>query len=264
MGMATGTEPVPAAVRRLTGRCRAVPVWTNDHGGVTFRLEPPAESDPQVEVEAVPGPVDPQVEAETRLRFAKWQPRSSPVDLHGEAARMRWAAQYAVVPEVLEVGDDAEGRWLLTLGLDGETAVSDRWRAAPALAVPALGRALRHLHDALPVDGCPFDWGTGHRLARTVGDARALREPPPVDRLVVCHGDACSPNTLLREDASLAGHVDLATLGVADRWADLAVATMATTWNYGPGWEAPLLAAYGVEPDPVRTAYYRALWHAGP
>lgn len=26
--------------------------------------------------------------------------------------------------------------------------------------------------------------------------------------------------------------------------------------------EAELLAAYGVEPDPVRTAYYRALWNA--
>jgi kanamycin kinase len=58
--------------------------------------------------------------------------------------------------------------------------------------------------------------------------------------------------------------VDLATLGVADRWADLAVATLATTWNYGPGWEDPLLAAYGVERDPPRTGYYRALWDVGP
>lgn len=32
-------------------------------------------------------------------------------------------------------------------------------------------------------------------------------------------------------------------LGVADRWADLAVATWSTTWNYGPGWEEPVLDA---------------------
>ncbi|MEV5414504.1 hypothetical protein AB0K60_37425 [Thermopolyspora sp. NPDC052614] len=34
--------------------------------------------------------------------------------------------------------------------------------------------------------------------------------------------------------------------------------------NYGPGWEEPLLRAYGVEPDPVRTHYYRLMWTLGP
>jgi hypothetical protein len=46
--------------------------------------------------------------------------------------------------------------------------------------------------------------------------------------------------------------------------ADLAVATWSTTWNYGPGWEIPLLDAYGVDPDPDRTRYYRLLWEVGP
>jgi kanamycin kinase len=81
--------------------------------------------------------------------------------------------------------------------------------------------------------------------------------------LVVCHGDACAPNTLL-DESGWTGHVDLGALGVADQWADLAVATWSTTWNYGGGWERPLLDAYGVEPDPVRTAYYRLLWDLDP
>ena len=84
--------------------------------------------------------------------------------------------------------------------------------------------------------------------------------PPPVDRLVVCHGDPCVPNTLLDVDGTVTGHVDLGALGVADRWADLAVASWSTVWNFGPGYEVPLLAAYGVEADPVRMDYYRALW----
>ena len=42
------------------------------------------------------------------------------------------------------------------------------------------------------------------------------------------------------------------------------MATWSTGWNYGPGWEGTLLAAHGVEPDPVRTAYYRLLWDLGP
>jgi kanamycin kinase len=54
-----------------------------------------------------------------------------------------------------------------------------------------------------------------------------------------------------------------AELGVADRWADLAVATLSLSWNY-PGrlWDAEFFASYGVEPDPARIDYYRRLWQA--
>jgi aminoglycoside phosphotransferase len=68
-----------------------------------------------------------------------------------------------------------------------------------------------------------------------------LTHAPPIDKLVVCHGDACAPNTLLGDDGCWSGHVDLGALGVADRWADLAIATWSTEWNYGPGWEDHLL-----------------------
>lgn len=91
-----------------------------------------------------------------------------------------------------------------------------------------------------------------------------LRDVPPVDQVVVCHGDACAPNTILTDDGKWSGHVDLGSLGVADRWADLAVATWSTRWNYGPGWEEELLGAYGVTPDPDRTRYFRLLWDLGP
>jgi kanamycin kinase len=143
------------------------------------------------------------------------------------------------------------------------------------------------MHDALPVAGCPFSWMAEDRLAdarRRAGEGRLdlslwheehqplgieralglLADIPPPDRLVVCHGDACSPNTLITGDGRCSGHVDLGELGVADRWADLAVATWSTEWNYGPGWEDLLLSAYGVPPEPDRTRYYRLLWDLGP
>lgn len=66
------------------------------------------------------------------------------------------------------------------------------------------------------------------------------------------------------------GHVDLGDLGVADRWADLAVATLSLSWNYGGEWEQELLDAYGVDPDRERVEHYRrspsklwAQWNAG-
>lgn len=93
---------------------------------------------------------------------------------------------------------------------------------------------------------------------------RLLDTPPPVDKLVVCHGDACAPNTLIGDDGRWTGHVDLGALGTADRWADLAVATWSTQWNFGPGWERHLLNAYGIDPDPERIEYYRLLWDLDP
>jgi kanamycin kinase len=89
--------------------------------------------------------------------------------------------------------------------------------------------------------------------------------------LVVCHGDACAPDTLIDADGRYSGHVEFGSLGIADRWADLAVATLSLGWNYpgstSPGsWEDELLAAYGIERpstlEAVRIDYYRRLWQA--
>jgi kanamycin kinase len=93
------------------------------------------------------------------------------------------------------------------------------------------------------------------------GAARArIGDPPAVDRLVVRHGDACAPNTLLHDDSTFAAHVDLGSLEVADRWADLGVAAWSMAWNYGPGYEDIVYAGYGITPDRERIAYYRLLW----
>lgn len=46
---------------------------------------------------------------------------------------------------------------------------------------------------------------------------------------------------------------------MADRWADLAVATLSLGWNYPGRWEEVFFAAYGVAPDAERIDYYRRL-----
>lgn len=219
--------------------------------------------------------------------FVKWAPVGSGLDLAAEAARLAWAVAFTAVPRLHEQSEDQTGSWFVTGALQGENAVSARWRARPEAAVQALGEGLRALHEALPVPECPFSWSAQERVADAQHRARAglvdprrwhpvhhvidlsralelLSDVPPVDQLVVCHGDACAPNTLLSDDGHCSGHVDLGDLGTADRWADLAVATWSTEWNYGPGWQRLLLDAYGVAPDPDRTRYYRLLWDLGP
>jgi kanamycin kinase len=218
--------------------------------------------------------------------FVKWAPAGSPLDLAAEAARMNWAVAYTRVPHMLDLGADGEGSWLVTAPLPGHNAVSPRWLADPRTAVIAIGEGLRAMHDALPVTHCPFSWMAQERIAaaqraaaagrldtsdwapehQELGIAGAIAQVqniPSADKLVVCHGDACAPNTLIADNGRWSGHVDLGDLGVADRWADLAIATWSTEWNYGPGWEQLLLDAYGIKPDAERTRYYRLLWELG-
>lgn len=236
------TEPVaiPDAVVRLAGGARLTPVWLNDLGGVTFRTDDG--------------------------RFIKYGPRNREWTLADEAERLAWAVRWVRVPHVLEVGGDDENEWLVTAALAGDSAVAPRWIADPGTAVRAVGEGLRALHDTLPVAECPFDWSVVARIAnaerRGIRVPDALRTAPPVDLLVVCHADACCPNTLVGDDGRWTAHVDLGLLGVGDRWGDIAVASMSTEWNYGPGWDDALIEAYGIDPDRERLAYYRDLWNA--
>jgi kanamycin kinase len=257
----TGPVAVPATVEAIAGSGSITPVWRNALGGLTFRID----------------------DSRTGTRYAKWVPVGTPeIDLAAEAERLTWACGWAVVPRVVDHGTDADGTWLLTAAVPGLSAVAPRWVADPTRAATAIGRGLRRLHDALPVDRCPFDWSVDSRLVRAderirdgegpadrfpehrhldLAEARArLARPPPIACLVVCHGDACVPNTLLHDDGTPAAHVDLGSLGLADRWADLAVAAWSTEWNYGPGHAHMVYDGYGIAPDPERIAYYRLLW----
>jgi kanamycin kinase len=254
----TATE-LPDAVARVADGAPVTLVWRNELGGLTFRVDH--------------GPRD--------VRYVKWVQAGTPeIDLAAEAGRLSWARLWVPVPRVLHHGRDDTAEWLVTAAVPGRSAVD--WKADFAVAAAAIGRGLRLLHDALPADDCPFQWSVEQRLLRAdarIADGegpgdwapehrhlepaearRRLDHPPPIDRLVVCHGDACVPNTLLHDDGSFAAHVDLGSLGVADRWADLAVATWSCDWDYGPGFDRVLLDAYGIEPDAQRIAYYRLLY----
>lgn len=245
MSIPLSTAPVPPSVRRRAGRSVAVPVWENADGGLTFRVGEGASG-----------------------THVKWGPAGYRDLFRREASALRWASAWLAVPRVVELDvEDADGGVILvTSSLPARSAVDPHWIARPDRAARACGEALRALHDALPVGECPFSWEVPFRIAEaashgvTVPDE--LRTPPPTDQLVVCHGDPCVPNTLLDDAGAPAGFVDLGALGLADRWADLAVGSMSLEWNYGPGYEHLYFEGYGIEPDPRRVDYYRRLWNA--
>lgn len=253
---------IPHAVEGLIKGRRFEVVWLNDFGGLTFRIDDTASS-----------------------RYVKWLPVASEVDVTVEVAKLRWASAYTPVPIVIEWGSDTEGSWIVTESIVADNAVTTRWKRDPVRAAAALGAGLRAFHDALPKEGCPYTWSAAQRLRdiqrcvengsleqhqwspwfssltlRTALDE--LRVIPDED-LVVCHGDACAPNTLIDESGKWVAHVDLGNLGIGDRWADLAILTWSTVWNYGEGWEMNVYDAYGIEPDLEKIRFYRLLWELG-
>ncbi|MGW2094163.1 phosphotransferase [Promicromonospora sukumoe] len=273
VGISPTPVEVPPVVHDLAGRLRpvatVVPVWRNEYGGFTARLEDCAQLEDR---RNTPGRTTSR--AAGRSSYLKWVPRGSacPSPL-AEADRLVWAGSFAPLPRVLDAGRDRHGSWLLTEAVErggaiATSAIEPRWRSQAKRSAIAIGLGLRRLHDLLPVDTCSFVRTAELRVAAlTRSAAVTLRgtpwgDPPPVDRLVVCHGDATVPNTLLDRAGRFVAHVDVGDLGVADRWSDIAVTTRSVTRRYGPGLEPLVLAAYGVAPDPVRTSYYRALWDA--
>ena len=73
-----GPVDVPAVVEALAGADTITPVWRNELGGLTFRLEG------------------------EMVRYAKWVAAGTPeIDLRGEAERLAWARQWVTVPRVL-------------------------------------------------------------------------------------------------------------------------------------------------------------------
>ena len=258
-GPPTASVVIPRAVEKYIGGRLFRIVWLNELGGLTFRIG-----------------------TGTASVHLKWTSAESGVDLKVEEAKLRWARAFTLVPEVIDFGSDADGSWLVTKSIDAENAVSRRWGQDPGRATAALGQGLRGLHDALPVSSCPYSWSLEERLSalhhrfasgalsddnRTFeiasrGVPAALLElaSRPDEDVVVCHGDACAPNTLVGTKGRWIGHVDLGALGVGDRWADLAIMSWSAVWNYGPQWEMNIYSSYGIEPDQVKIRYYRLLW----
>lgn len=223
--------------------------------------------------------------ADGRVCFVKVSKAGQWVSRQDECERLRWSKPYLPVPEVLDCGSDSETEWLVSVELPGIDATRHPLRSDPAQLVRALAIGLARFHESAPVGECPFDFQLDTALARvrrrveegridaaedfnddhahlTLEEALTfLEQKRPTDEdLVVCHGDYCPPNVLLDRDGLITGYLDVGELGVADRWWDVAVGAWAATWNYGPGHEDLFYAAYGIQRDDERIAFYRLLY----
>lgn len=110
----------------------------------------------------------------------------------------------------------------------GSFAVGDTWRARRPEAIRAIATGQRALHAVA------------------------------IDNVVLVHGDACAPNTLISIDCEWTGHVG--DLAIGNRWADLVIALLSLDWNSAEGHQDEFFDAYGIEPDHSKIEYHRAPW----
>lgn len=218
---------IPRIVHTLAAGSEPELAWRNDLGGLTFRIG---------------------------NRYLKWNPRSTSIDLQRERLRLEWISMRHPAPRVVDDGVDEDAQWLMTEVVPGESAVGDRWRARRPEAIRAIATGLRAIH-AIAIDDFPADWTTEVWVGQ---QPDSLGDRPPIETPVLVHGDACAPNTLIADDGAWSGNVDFGDLGVGDRWADLAIASLSLDWNFGEGHQAEFFDAYGIRPDEDRIRYYRA------
>lgn len=216
--------------------------------------------------------------------FAKCCAPSGVPELEAERDRIAWLAGTGMPSAtVVDWLVSEDGACLLTSAVPGVAGIdlpSWGWLGA----METLGRTLRELH-ALP--DCPFErplasvvasaqdvvrrgavnadfltdeWravAPESLLAQVVAESTYVES---VTELAVCHGDACLPNVFFDPlTLRVTGFIDVGRLGIADRYADLALTTIQLydVWSVDP---TPFLTSYGLtEPDRRRLDFYRLL-----
>ncbi|MFD3405678.1 phosphotransferase [Kribbella sp. NPDC058693] len=217
--------------------------------------------------------------------FAKCCGPSGVAELAGERDRVEWLAGTGIpgakVVDWFESSSD--GACLLTsavAGVPGDALPPSSYERA----MRGFGAVLRDLH---ALTDCPFERPLATVIAVAEDVVRrdavnpdfltdewrllkpsdlldqVVAESPYVESVlepVVCHGDACLPNVFFDpQTLEVTGLIDLGRLGVADRYSDLALASvqLQDEWSADP---ATFLEAYGlVEPDPRRLHFFRLL-----
>ncbi|MFJ1828647.1 APH(3'') family aminoglycoside O-phosphotransferase [Streptomyces sp. NPDC088178] len=226
-------------------------------------------------------------------RYAKCAAAAGAADLRAERDRMAWLTGQGVPgPQVLDWHSGDAGACLVSGAVSGVPA--DRVSAADLRdSWERVAAAVRLLHE-VPVRQCPFRRDLDGRvaLARDVV-ARGAVNPeflpvqqqhtpaaellahlvPQVARrraqeaadMVVCHGDLCLPNIVLDpRTLDVSGFIDLGRLGLADRYADLALllANARETWTdekQARAADAAFAESYGIALDHDRLRFYLRL-----
>lgn len=177
--------PIPDDVLEITGP-DPTPIWLNQMGGLTVRFE-------------LDRPGGAEFESRQRWGYLKRNPLPNSEELGLKATKLRWMDGRHPGPRVVDhIRRDVEGadvEYLITEASPGINAVDPTRVADASNAINAIAQRLRMRH-GIPVDDCSWTWSTEDRLSVVSTEAVSrLGLALSVDRIAVCHGDPCAPNT---------------------------------------------------------------------
>lgn len=98
------------------------------------------------------------------------------------------------------------------------------------------------------------------RVGRRADDilAELTSSMPDAEDLVVAHGDATFDNVMINDEGFL-GVIDVGSLGVADRWSDVALVLRDVHRRFGDKRTALFLEQYGTAMNAEKQHYYQLL-----
>jgi kanamycin kinase len=253
---------VSANLRRAYGHYTWVPVTIGHSGAAVFRLED-GTGHPQLYIKSQTAPNMPGTPS-----------------LLDESVRLVWLSEHGVpTPEVVECDRDGTEEWLITRATAGRSG-AEPWDAdVRGRVVDAIADFASAIH-RLPVDDCPFDRTLAVSIpaaeeAATGGHAdgdslenlleNLFATWPDEEDVVVCHGDFCLPNVILDPvTLDVVGVIDVGRLGLADRYADLAlmarsIGDQRLNPQFSGEYAERFLARVGARGDDERVAFYRLL-----
>ncbi|MCX6046613.1 MAG: aminoglycoside 3'-phosphotransferase [Chloroflexi bacterium] len=237
---------LPSPLAEITKACTWHQILLGQSGATVYRLTRPDQ---------------------TQL-YLKTGPSAPNHSLLDEKERLVWLHARLPVPHVELFVQDDQLDYLLMAEMPGIDTSDKVYSSDLPTMVRLLGEGMRLFH-SVPIVDCPFDETLNIKMARArqraasgllplelLAELEATR--PQTEDLVLTHGDYCLPNILLH-NGQLSGFIDLGRAGVADRYQDIALAVRSLAYNFGEGWAPQLFAAYGIEPDEAKLAFYTQL-----
>lgn len=249
MDISTLVAELPPGLQAYVSDCDLVPVDVGTTGSVVVQIVK---------------------EGATRHYLKVREHGSVAPSLHPEYERLSWLEGRVRVPKVVEFGSDEACEWLVTTALSGVNGVSAEVAGDAVGLVRRFGEALAIFHQSVSVEGCPFDASTQslldaarqrveeHQVAvaefQPVNSGTTPEEllkylatsVPPLDQLVVAHGDYSMPNVIINEP-ELPGYVDVGLCGVGDPYLDLAIGAKSVALNLGGAAVGLFFEGYGIE-----------------
>ena len=188
-----------------------------------------------------------------------------------EFVMLNWLKGKLPVPDVIYQYKEGDQEYLLLSEIPGKVSYEVFSKSDIEVNLGILANGLQKFH-TLSTSGCPrkitiemmmqhaetrlkqglisnetFDVRWKHKSPEELFNEVKRLKPKTIDE-VVTHGDYCLPNVMIKNN-ELSGFVDLGSVGINDRFYDIAAVIWSISYNFGEKWISVFLENYGITQD---------------